>query len=144
MAGGRRQAVSRFIERWLVNPVIRALVRSGHAPRAFVVLETTGRKSGQPRQTPVNNCLEGDTFWIIAGHGRQAQYVQNLVADPHVRIKIGDHWRTGTATVLDDDDAHARRRQIDRRNGIVGRLDAYAFWAVATDPTTVRVDLDPA
>ena len=138
----RRRRVSRFIERRVVNPIIRWLVRSGHSPRAFVILETTGRKSGEPRQTPVNDCLEGETFWLIAGRGRAAQYVQNLLAEPRVRLKIGESWRTGAATVVDDDDAHVRRRVIDRRNGIVGRLDAYAFWATATDPTTVRIDLD--
>ena len=53
------------------------------------ILETTGRKSGQPRRTPVTRSLDGDTFWIVAEHGRKAGYVRNIQADPRVRIKLG-------------------------------------------------------
>jgi len=30
---------------------------------------------------------EGDSFWIVTEHGRQAGYVRNLQADPRVRLK---------------------------------------------------------
>ena len=59
------------------------------APRAFALLETTGRRTGRPRHTPVGNGLIGDTFWLVAAHGEQADYVRNLIAQPRVRIKTG-------------------------------------------------------
>jgi hypothetical protein len=40
-----------------------------------------------------------------------------------VRVKVGRHWYAGTAAIIDDDDAHARRRQIDNAHGLVGRAD---------------------
>jgi deazaflavin-dependent oxidoreductase (nitroreductase family) len=102
-----------------------------------VLLETTGRKSGQPRRNPVGNGLDGDTLWIVAEHGRGASYVRNLEADPRVRVKIGRRWRSGTATVLPDDDPRARLDRLGRRvNGAMVR-------AMGTDLLTIRVDLDP-
>ena len=57
------------------NRVIRFALRGGFAPRAFALLETTGRRTGLARQTPVGNGLDGDTFWLVAAHGAQADYV---------------------------------------------------------------------
>lgn len=34
------------------------------------------------RHTPVGNGLSGDTFWLVAVHGTQADYVRNLQAEP--------------------------------------------------------------
>lgn len=72
----------------LNNRLMRSALRAGFAPRAFALLETTGRASGLPRQTPVANGLSGDTFWLVAAHGTQADYVRNLQAQPRVRVKI--------------------------------------------------------
>ena len=69
--------------------LIRFALRGGFAPRAFALLETTGRRTGLARQTPVGNGLDGDTFWLVAAHGAQADYVRNLQAEPRVRVKAG-------------------------------------------------------
>jgi deazaflavin-dependent oxidoreductase (nitroreductase family) len=47
-------------------------LRAGAAPRAFALLETTGRRTGLARHTPVGNGVDGDTFWLVAAHGPQA------------------------------------------------------------------------
>jgi len=60
------------------------VVERGVAPPSRAILETTGRRSGVPRRTPVGNGLDGDTFWIVAEHGRRAAYVRNLPAEPRV------------------------------------------------------------
>ncbi len=44
------------------NRLMRFALHTGIAPRAFALVETTGRRSGQPRHTPVGNGLVGDTF----------------------------------------------------------------------------------
>ena len=82
------------------NRLIRMALRAGVAPRAFALLETTGRRSGLVRHTPVGNGLDGDTFWLVAAHGTHAGYVRNLQAEPRVRVKAGGIWRAGTAVVL--------------------------------------------
>jgi deazaflavin-dependent oxidoreductase (nitroreductase family) len=120
----------------LSNHTIRFLLRRGVAPPVWALLETTGRRTGRPRQTPVGNGLVDGVFWLVAAHGRQADYVRNLERDPAVRVKIGRRWHTGTATVLDDDDAGARSRMLPHRmDAAIGRL-------MQTEPLTVRIDLD--
>ena len=121
----------------VVNPVVRWAVRHGLAPRSYAVLETTGRRSGEPRRTPVGHFVEGGAVWIVAEHGARAGYVHNIRANPRVRIKLRDGWRDGTAQVLDDDDPQARLRRMGLRlNALVVRL-------MGTDLLTVRIDLDP-
>ena len=43
----------------------------------------------------VTNGLVGDTFWLVAAHGAQADYVRNLQAQPRVRVKVGGVWSPG-------------------------------------------------
>jgi deazaflavin-dependent oxidoreductase (nitroreductase family) len=120
----------------LNNRLTVALLRRGWAPRSFALLETTGRRTGRPRHTPVGNSLDGDTFWLIAFHGGQADYVRNIKKHPRVRVQTGRRWRTGTATILPDDDALARSRSLPHQwDKALGRL-------MATQPLTIRIDLE--
>ena len=120
------------------NSFARWLLRRGIAPSAYALLETVGRRTGRPRQTPVGDGLAGDTFWLVAVHGKQADYVRNILANPRVRVKAGGRWRTGTAHVLTDDDATARSKTLPHQwDKAIGR-------AMATQPVTIRIDLDPA
>jgi deazaflavin-dependent oxidoreductase (nitroreductase family) len=119
-------------QRWVLNPVTKLF--AGYLP-GLVLLETTGRRSGLPRRTPVGGHRDGDTVWVVAEHGRRANYIRNIAADPKVRVRIGGRWRSGKASVLPDDDA--RRRLRMNYNDIMIRL-------VGTDLMTVRIDLDPA
>ena len=100
----RKRRLSRFASVKLLNPLMRRGARGRARPRGWALLETTGRRSGQPRRVPVGNGLRGPHFWIVAEHGRHAHYVRNIEHDPRVRVKVGRRWRTGTAHVLPDDD----------------------------------------
>jgi len=124
------------IER-LNNRLTRFALHKGIAPRAFALLETTGRRSGRPRYTPIGNGLVGETFWLVAAHGDQADYVRNMRVNPSVRLKIDRQWRSGTAVLLVDDDPHARSHTLPHQwDAAIGRL-------MATAPLTIRIDLDP-
>ena len=102
-----------------------------------VILETTGRKSGAPRRTPVGKALDGDTLWVIAEHGHRAAYVRNIEADPRVRVRVGTRWRRGIAHPMPDDDVRARQRLIPNKfNSAIVRL-------MGSEMLTVRIDLDP-
>jgi deazaflavin-dependent oxidoreductase (nitroreductase family) len=120
------------------NRLTRVALRRGLAPKAFALLETTGRRSGRLRHTPVGNGLIGDTFWLVAAHGEQADYVRNLLAHPRVRVKVRGRWRTGTAQVVAGDDVQARSKTLPYQwDAALGRL-------MATTPITIRIDLDSA
>jgi deazaflavin-dependent oxidoreductase (nitroreductase family) len=123
---------------WINNRLTRLALRQGLAPKAFALLETTGRRSGRLRHTPVGNGLIDDTFWLVAAHGEQADYVRNLLAQPRVRVKIRGRWRTGTAQVVPEDDVAARSRTVPYQwDAALGRL-------MATTPITIDIDIDDA
>jgi deazaflavin-dependent oxidoreductase (nitroreductase family) len=133
-----KRRVSTFVTAKLVNPLVNAAARAGLPTPSVVILETTGRRTGQPRRVVVGRAREGDTLWVVAEHGRPASYVRNIEANPRVRVRIGRRWRTGTARVLADDDWRERQRRMPNR------LNSAVVRAMGTEHVTVRVDLDPA
>ena len=98
------------------------------------MIETTGRKSGQKRQAPLaRGPVDGDTTWVIAVHGRHSGFVQNIEANPAVRLKLRGRWRNGSASIREMDD------------GIVNRFNTYGRGGpkmVGWDPLLVRIDLE--
>ena len=130
------------LAKYAFNPVVRTLFRLGVPVPGTALLETIGRRSGQPRRTPVTDGLDGDSFWIVAEHGQHAAYVRNIEANPRVRVRIGRRWRTGSARSLPDDDPRLRLRTVarTRRRSFV---NAATVALMQTELLTVRVDLDP-
>jgi deazaflavin-dependent oxidoreductase (nitroreductase family) len=135
----------RLLQRYGVNPLIRVLLMLGFLPLGIALLETTGRHSGKPRRTPVGEGRAGDSFWILAEHGSDANYVRNLLANPHVRVRIRrglrSQWREGMAHVLENDDPYERQRQLCRWHPLRA-FNAAVVRVMATDLTTVRIDLE--
>src|SRR5688500_11650940 len=117
---------------------MRLVLKAGVLPPTHALLETTGRRTGRPRQNPVGNGLadDGRTFWIVAEHGRHADYVRNIEADPRVRVRIGRTWRTGRAELCPRDDPEARLRAIGRP------VNALMVRTMGTQLLTIRIDLD--
>jgi len=122
-----KRRVVHTMQRLLVNPVGRKM--------PVTMLETTGRKSGQPRHTAVGGRVVGNSFWMVSEHGEHSHYVHNIKADPRVRVRLGGQWRSGTAHLLPDDDPIARLKQLPGGNSAVVRL-------MGTDLLTIRVDFD--
>ena len=57
-----------------------------------LLLQTTGRRSGRTRTTPVQYLADGDTFVVVAsnaGAPRPPAWYLNLRANPHARIRVG-------------------------------------------------------
>lgn len=129
-----RLAPRRWVRRWqrLANPLLRP--SAGWAP-GWAVIETTGRRTGRRRRTPVGSRLKGSNLWVVAGDGRSSQWVLNAEADPRVRVQVHGRWRSGRAQVLADDDA---RRRLLRMNP----LNSLFVGIAGTDLLTVRIDLD--
>jgi deazaflavin-dependent oxidoreductase (nitroreductase family) len=124
-----RRAAARVI--WLMNPLARRL--AGIAPW-WVVLETTGRKSGRPRQVPLaRGPLDGDTTWVIAVHGARAGFAHNIAASPRVRLRLRGRWRDGTASVEPFDPAVVKRFSRYARGGPL---------MLGIEPALVRIELD--
>jgi len=132
------------LQQSLINPVVRLAWNLGIPIPGDALLETTGRRTHLPRRTPVCDGLEGETFWLIAQRGRDADWVRNFEVNPHVRVKVsGIHagWRSGTAHILDDDDPRERQRILSQAS-LARRLCLSTSKAQNTNPLTIRVDLD--
>jgi deazaflavin-dependent oxidoreductase (nitroreductase family) len=140
-----KRALVAPVQRFLLNPPIRLLLRLGLMPLGYALLETRGRVTGLPRTTPVGNGLHGATFWVIAEHGLQAGYVRNIQRCPDVRLKLRRGWRftwvNGTAHILPDDDPYARQRHLSRWRPLRA-LNAAVVRIMGTNLLTIRIDLE--
>ncbi|MGV0815631.1 nitroreductase/quinone reductase family protein [Mycolicibacterium boenickei] len=108
----------------------------GFAP-GWAVIETTGRHSGTPRQTPVGAQLRQNALWIVVCDRARSQYVKNIAADPRVRVQVHGRWHTGVAHLLEHDNP---RRRLLRMNPV----NSLHIGIAGPDLATMRVDLDAA
>ena len=125
-----------------MNPVVAALDRVGIRSSLVVDLETTGRKSGDPRRVPLAGRADETGVWVISQHGRRAGWAHNISADPRVRVRMNDQWRSGTATFEPDDDVRARARSFGGNGKISQSATAFTMRAMESDPISVHITFD--
>jgi deazaflavin-dependent oxidoreductase (nitroreductase family) len=86
------------MKRWVTRLHTWAYRRSGArfvgriGGQPVLLLQTTGRRSGRTRTTPVQYLADGDTFVVVAsdaGAARPPAWYLNLRADPQGRIEVG-------------------------------------------------------
>lgn len=71
------------------NPVIGWLVRRGVRLQGAALLEVVGRRSGEPRRTPVNPLpLDGERY-LLAPRG-ETEWVRNIRIAGRARLVTGD------------------------------------------------------
>jgi deazaflavin-dependent oxidoreductase (nitroreductase family) len=87
----------------LFNPAVALLTRLGVSVAGSRVLEVRGRKSGEPRRTPVNLLSIDGTRYLVAPRGH-TQWVRNLRAQGEGRLLLGRRAEPFTATELTDDE----------------------------------------
>ena len=127
MADQLRDRITTIFQKRVANPVMRLMPFQ-------TLLETVGRKSGEPRRTPLGGSRIGDQFWFVSEFGEKSQYVKNIKANPNVRVRLRGRWHTGTAHLVPDDDSHARLRELPQFNSLGVRT-------FGTNLLTIRVDL---
>lgn len=72
-----------------------------------LILTTTGRKSGEARDTPLICAADGDggnTYVVIASQGgapTHPQWYHNLLANPQVRVQVKGDSFAATARIAD-------------------------------------------
>jgi deazaflavin-dependent oxidoreductase (nitroreductase family) len=88
---------------WAVTRLLRAGVplRSLALPGgAMALLTVPGRRSGQPRTTPVDVFARAGRRWLVATHG-EGNWVRNLRAAGRGALRRGAETESVTATELD-------------------------------------------
>jgi deazaflavin-dependent oxidoreductase (nitroreductase family) len=119
----------RHVRYWrVVNPLGRRL--AGELPW-WIVLETTGRRTGLPRRTPlaIGPTSEG-AIWVVTVHGYNSDFVKNIHLNPRIRYKHKTQWRAGTASIEPMD------ADIFRRFSAYAKSGPKIF---GMDPTLVRI-----
>ena len=85
------------------NRTVAALTRMGVSVAGSRVLEVRGRKTGEPRRTPVNLLTLDGTQYLVAPRGH-TQWVRNLRAGGEGRLLLGRRAQRFSAVELPDDD----------------------------------------
>jgi deazaflavin-dependent oxidoreductase (nitroreductase family) len=127
MADDLRNRITNLLQKRVANPLMRRLP-------THTLLETTGRKSGEPRRTPLGGSKVGNEFWFVSEFGENSQYVKNIKANPNVRVRLRGRWHNGTAHLVPDDDPHERLRSLPQFN-------SFGVRTFGTNLLSVRVDL---
>ena len=135
----RKFKFERRVGRTVVNPLIAALDKLGIRSSSVVELETTGAKSGQPRRVPLTGHADDWVVWVISQHGRRAGWAHNIAADPKVRVRVNNEWRTGTAAFVPHDEVIARARSFGGNGKISQSATALGMRALQSDPISVRI-----
>jgi len=74
----------------------------------FLLLNHTGRKSGQPRQAVleiIRSYQNEDRYLVVSGFGKASHWYQNIKKEPKVTIQVGRKKITALAEQLDADTA---------------------------------------
>jgi deazaflavin-dependent oxidoreductase (nitroreductase family) len=73
----------------------------------MVILHHVGAKSGKERETPLVSRVDGDALLIFAskaGAPTHPDWFHNIVANPRVRVEIGDETRELVARVAEGEE----------------------------------------
>jgi len=94
------------IPRVIIRPVQMALVRvfRRYFERApgWVLLTTTGRKTGLPREVLLPCERFADGMIVISTYGTRSDWMRNILRDPRVRVTAAGWVVAARAEVVDD------------------------------------------
>ena len=65
----------------------------------YLYLTTRGRESGRPREIEIWFIERQGRFYVIAEYDT-SKWIQNLRADPHVQVRVGNRQCPATARIL--------------------------------------------
>jgi deazaflavin-dependent oxidoreductase (nitroreductase family) len=83
------------------NPMVAAFTRLGLSLWGSRILEVRGRKTGEPRRTPVNLMTFEDGRYLVAPRGH-TQWVRNLRVSGSGKLHVGRRTEDFTAVELED------------------------------------------
>lgn len=91
--------------RYPPNNVIKKLYDIGLGPiigRLILLLITTGRKTGQPRTTPLQYEEINGNFYLGSALGQKADWFKNILANPQVEVCVKSKRFRGVAEPVTD------------------------------------------
>ncbi|MEX2274523.1 MAG: nitroreductase family deazaflavin-dependent oxidoreductase [Actinomycetota bacterium] len=109
----------------------------------FCYLTTTGRRTGHPHTIEIWFGVNEnqDRLFLLAGGGDQSDWVRNLIANPTVALRLGDHDMITKAHVVADPEEDAAVRQLLLEKYTRPSGDDLSEWAASALP--IAVELHP-
>jgi deazaflavin-dependent oxidoreductase (nitroreductase family) len=152
MLRSSKESVGGSLPGWLpfVNRIVRALSRLGLSVGPVRVLTVPGRRTGEPRPTPVSPLTVGGRRYVIAGLP-DGDWARNVRAAGRGELAAGRRRTAVTLTEITDPEV---RRAVMRafptkvpggvmffvRLGLVSRADSDEFAAAADRVAVFRID----
>jgi deazaflavin-dependent oxidoreductase (nitroreductase family) len=88
-----------------IQKIHRLLYAVGLGPligKIILLLTTTGRKSGQPRVTPLQYEEINGKYYLGSARGTQSDWYRNIVAEHHVEVWVKNRRFRGMAETVTD------------------------------------------
>lgn len=95
----------------------------------ILVLTTRGRRSGQPRHTPIEYRRHGKKIYLVSGWGARPNWFQNLQAQPQVTVQMGQQTQAARAQIVTDPAEALRAIYLFRRTA-PERYDAVLSYVI--------------
>ena len=119
---------------------------SGAAPTStadaneeYCYLTTTGRRTGNPHTIEIWFAVDRDVVYVMAGGRETSDWVQNLVANPMVRLQIDEHdWDPQARLVAAGTEEDARVRHLLREK-YANPSDDLVSWAASALPVAFEI-----
>lgn len=112
--------------------------------KRFLLLTTTGRKTGQPRYTPLEfvHNPQDDTYRVSPGWGGNTDWYKNVRKNPHVNVQVGRRKFDAVAQPASDEEAAVFLMKVSHRHpsmdkiwnrwsdkSVDGTLESYVYAA---------------
>jgi deazaflavin-dependent oxidoreductase (nitroreductase family) len=109
------QRVHRFIYTIGLGPLVG---------RIILLLTTTGRRTGLERTTPLQYEEVDGAYLIGSARGQQSDWYRNILADPHVKVRVKSLQFCGLAETVTAPDriADFLQLRLERHPFIVGQM----------------------
>lgn len=91
----------------------------------WMLLKTTGRKTGKPRETMVDimdHDKANDTYYIEAAYGSRSDWYKNIQATPIFEAKVGRRKFNASARELNKNETAEKLIEFFRRNPVYTRI----------------------
>ncbi len=112
--------------KWLFKlPVLQYKLGMGWMiGKSFLLLTTTGRKSGKPRYTALEYIYdqEKDRYRIAAGWGGKTDWYRNLLKDPCVTVQVGRRKFLAIAEKASDEGVGRYMMDVSKLNPRMDRV----------------------
>jgi deazaflavin-dependent oxidoreductase (nitroreductase family) len=92
--------------------------------KRFLLLTTTGRKTGKPRRTPLEYVYnpKEDTYRIAPGWGGNTDWYKNIRRNPRVTVQVGRRKFEAVAEPAPDEEAAEFMMTASRRHPSMDKI----------------------